>query len=235
MPNKLLAFSFLSNLILIGIIGYMIYALGGFSYLRFKMKNKGITGTYQHRVNLFQQLPLQKGDIVFLGNSITEQCEWSELLNNSKIKNRGISGDMTDGVLKRLNEITKATPSKIFLMIGVNDLILRRPEEIIDLYGQIVDRIINESPESELFIQSVLPINNEQRNTGLKNIDILKINSGIQELATKNKLNYIDLHTLLKDEKGQLLAKYTKDGIHINGDAYLIWKTAIQDLVEENK
>jgi len=231
MIKKILSLSILGNFILVAVILYMIHALGGFSYLRFKMKNRGITGVYQHRLNFFKQLPVKKGDIVFLGNSITEQCEWAELFDNHQIKNRGIAGDMTDGVLKRLEEITTPQPAKIFLMIGINDLIIRTPKEILAYYQKIVARIKLEAPATKLFIQSTLPINNEVKQTGLSNSAVLEINKGIRQIANENQLEYIDLHALLKDNKGQLSAQFTKDGIHINGDAYIIWKKTIEALV----
>ena len=47
---------------------------------------------------------------------------WSEIFQNQNIKNRGISGDVTEGILYRITEITDSNPLKIFLMIGTNDL-----------------------------------------------------------------------------------------------------------------
>ena len=77
---------------------------------------------YYQRATLFEVLPTSKSDIIFLGNSITNGGEWAELLGNPHAKNRGISGDTTQGVLDRLSTITKGKPSKIFLLIGTNDL-----------------------------------------------------------------------------------------------------------------
>ena len=47
---------------------------------------------YQRWRSLFEVLPVYSSDIVFLGNSITDGCEWAELFNNRHVKNRGISG-----------------------------------------------------------------------------------------------------------------------------------------------
>ena len=46
---------------------------------------------------------------------------WSEIFQNPNIKNRGISGDVTEGILYRINEITESQPLQVFLMIGTND------------------------------------------------------------------------------------------------------------------
>ena len=57
--------------------------------------------TYWHqKQTLFESLPTSPEDIVMLGNSITDGGEWAEILDNVHVKNRGISGDTTDGVLQ---------------------------------------------------------------------------------------------------------------------------------------
>ena len=91
--------------------------------------NKALKAYYYHKKEHFETLPKSKKDIIFLGNSITDNCEWAELFNNPHIKNRGIGGDDTDGILERLSDITSGQPAKIFLMIGTNDL----------AYGKTVD------------------------------------------------------------------------------------------------
>ena len=58
-------------------------------------------------------LPERDSGIVFLGNSITAWGEWAELFNDENIANRGIPGDHCDGVRERLDEHSKAAPSKI--------------------------------------------------------------------------------------------------------------------------
>lgn len=52
---------------------------------------------YEQRATLFEELPVTSRDIIFLGNSITNGCEWGELFQNTYVKNRGISGDICMG------------------------------------------------------------------------------------------------------------------------------------------
>ena len=60
--------------------------------------------------------------IVFLGNSITKGGgDWGQRFNSSNIVNRGISGDYTEGILNRLNEIIFYKPIAVFILIGVNE------------------------------------------------------------------------------------------------------------------
>lgn len=232
MTKKLLFFSILVNIFLLAGIWYLINSLGGINYMLFKMKNRGETGVYVHRKDMFAKFPTKENPIVFLGNSITAQCEWSELFDNNNILNRGISGDNTFGIIERLNSITKLQPSKVFLMIGVNDLISYTPKQITANYRRILTLLKQQCPNTNVYIQSVLPVNNEIRNTGVENEDILDINKNLMLLAREFQLNYIDLHPVLGDEKGNLAPSFTKDGIHLNGDAYFVWKNAIEHLVE---
>ncbi len=101
-----------------------------------------------------------KNEIVFLGNSITDGMEWSELLGNKKCVNRGISADITEGILIRLEAITKLQPAKLFIMIGVNDLSRNMtPEEVAANYRKILERVKSETPRTKVYIESVLPVN----------------------------------------------------------------------------
>ena len=99
---------------------------------------------YQKR-SLFEQLPIRGNDIVFLGNSITDGCEWAELFNNRHIKNRGISADRSGWLLARLDPIVNGHPKKLFLMIGTNDLAAGvSPEEVAANIGKLLDRFAEE-------------------------------------------------------------------------------------------
>lgn len=187
---------------------------------------------YDHRKSLFAVLETAPESIVFLGNSLTQQCEWAELFNNPAIKNRGITGDMTTGVLARLDEIVAAKPRKLFLLIGVNDLLFHPPSIILENYQQILQKIKKDSPATQVYVQSILPVNNALRSTGIKNADIRVVNSGIQALAKEFDFPYLDLYQAFVTPEGRMNQKYTYDGIHLNGEGYLNWKQAIATHVE---
>lgn len=60
------------------------------------------------------------GEIVFIGNSITEGGKnWSEKFNIPNIRNRGIGGDVTDGVLERLGEIIFLNQRPFLFLLGL--------------------------------------------------------------------------------------------------------------------
>ena len=106
---------------------------------------------YYRRVSLFEHLPITNNDIVFLGNSITDGAEWAELFNRHNIKNRGISGDITQGILDRLDPVVKGNPAKLFLLIGINDISRNIPEDTIVInIEQIIDEFQHNSPKTRI-------------------------------------------------------------------------------------
>ena len=138
------------------------------------------------------------GDIVFIGNSITELGgDWGKRLDCSSVKNRGISGDVTEGVLKRLGEITYVKPKKIFLKIGINDLFQDEltPEYVASNIKSIVDKIHLESPDTKIYVQTILPTSN---NTSLK-AKIAATNTIIKNSIPSIYYQVIDLHSLFAD------------------------------------
>ena len=88
-------------------------------------------GKYVDIVNRFKTDSKSKKDFVFLGNSITAGTDWAKLLDLPQAKNRGISGDITFGVLDRLQEIIDGKPAKIFILIGINDISRNIPDSVI--------------------------------------------------------------------------------------------------------
>ncbi len=183
---------------------------------------------YEQKVTLFRLLPDTKKEIIFLGNSITDIGEWAEIWNNKKVKNRGISGDNTFGVLARLGEVLSSAPSKIFIMIGINDIARETPDSIIiSNYKKILKSIQAQSPATKIFVQSILPTNDnftEFKRHQQKTAHIIVINKVLEQYCVANKIIYVDLYSSFLDQDKKLNRQYTNDGLHINGAGYLKWK-----------
>ncbi len=229
--SSLLYASLVLNLLFILAGLFALHRYGGWRNLWSKINNRGIEKSYFHRKNLFEMLTPKEGAIVFLGNSLTAGNEWAEMLNNPNILNRGIPGDHCDGISARLDEVLKNRPSKIFLMAGVNDLAFYPPSKVFPKYERLVEAILAKSPQTKLYLQSILPVNNIVSPTPVDNDDIRTLNEDIRKLAAKKGLIFIDLYPLLLDLDGNLDAAYTSDGIHLNGAAYLKWTEAIKNEV----
>ena len=205
---------------------------------------------YHKRIDEFKRDPIGYNKIVFLGNSITEGGDdWNDRFNISNAVNRGISGDFTVSMQARLKEIYHYKPLKLFLLIGINDIFDgvvpyeagETPKRIAQSIFDIVDSIRYYSKETEIFIHTILPVNEEEFRTDrgfypkhdypLEN-QILEINSQIMELGFKGEYNIIDLHTLFMDEEGKMSKELAKDGLHLNQNGYEVWCSKIKEHVE---
>lgn len=186
---------------------------------------------YIQRESMFEMCPVQKADIVFVGDSITARGEWQEFFPDQVVLNRGIDSDVTEGVRNRLSVIIEAQPKKIFLMIGINDL--RQgisSETTLNYYGQILDDLTAALPDCEVYVQSILPVHSS---TGIPNKDVQTLNASIQELAIKHDVTYVDIYSLLADEDNDLPKAYSIDGVHMTGEGYGIWVKALKPYVQE--
>ena len=182
---------------------------------------------YVQRLAKFEKEPVLTGKVLFLGNSITEGGNSRKLLKDSTVINRGISGDNTFGLLQRLDEVTKRKPSKIFLLIGVNDLSKNIPNAaIIENIFNVVGRILAASPKTKIFVQSLLPVNPTVKNFPAgyaKQQNILEINQQLKKYAVALKFTFVDIYSQFSDGQDLLEAGFTHDGLHLNTAGYIHW------------
>ncbi|WP_297890938.1 SGNH/GDSL hydrolase family protein [uncultured Capnocytophaga sp.] len=187
---------------------------------------------YVQRANLFSKLSVTPKDIVFIGNSITNGAEWNELFPRKRVKNRGISGDTSEGVYDRLEAIVKGKPAKIFILIGINDISCGiEVKTIVQNMKQIVEKIQNESPKTKIYIQSILPVNPDfEMFKGHQKPQLIKeINQQYQNIAKEYNVNYINLYPhFLEEGTDRMNKNYTNDGLHLLGEGYLLWSEIIK-------
>jgi lysophospholipase L1-like esterase len=241
MNKKLYYLSLTFNLlVIIGLL--VILVVKGPSWYVDKIQScMGITQTvntdvadetgYANRSSMYKTLSSDRenGRIVFLGDSLTANINWDELLEDDSILNRGIGGDTTKGILKRLDNIISLEPKKLFIMVGINDLLMGKDKKnTINNYDKILSTINEKLPNTQVYIQSILPINNKvSGNNSIDNKEIDKLNNTIKELSDKYKYTFIDIYPLFLDSNNMLKEECTVDGVHLNISGYLIWKNEL--------
>lgn len=185
-----------------------------------------VSDYYKHRVSLFCSLPTVEGKIIMLGNSLQNNALWTELFPMGYITNRGISGDVIEGVHQRLDEVVEDKPDKIFLITGTNDLV-NDPEvsaiQVYDRYEKLILDIMNQLPLTELYVQSMLPLNPKSKFYEGFNDRAAEINKLLEAASGRYGFYYIDIASVLSDEKGDLREDCTTDGIHLSANGYFYW------------
>ncbi len=179
---------------------------------------------YKHKKSQFQMLSQNtKYTTVMLGDSITDEGQWDELLDNPFVQNRGISGDTTDGVLERLDSINKSI-KQVFIMIGVNDIM--RGKEVDEVYSNYL-KIIKffQDRNIKVYIQSTLFIG--ERRAENFNIQVEDLDKRLEKYASENNITFINLNPIFAPNK-ILKKEFTFDDLHLNGAAYKLWAQEIR-------
>ncbi len=193
---------------------------------------------YVRRATHFDDLPVHHRDIIMLGNSLTDGAEWNELLGDPNVKNRGIIGDIIQGLYERMEPILKGQPRKIFILSGVNDVSHGVDGDSI---GRAMEKLIvlikERCPKTEIYLQSMLPFNTDvQMWKLLKDREQVVIdgNRAMEEAAKRQGVTWINLYPLFVDKNGKLREDLTNDGLHLLGPGYLIWRDAIIKYVKSS-
>lgn len=193
---------------------------------------------YYQRSTLFEQLPVGNSDIVMLGDSQTNGCEWHELLGDSRVKNRGISSDVIQGFSDRIQPILDGKPAKIFILGGVNDISHNlTPDSIATAMRNLIVKIKTGSPVTKIYLQSLLPIDNSfnryKAMIGKEEV-IVESNRLLKQVAEEQGVEWVDLYSLMVDPAtGSMKKGLTNDGLHLLGKGYLVWRDAIRAYIEE--
>ena len=184
-----------------------------------------------------QNTNLAKGQIVFIGDSITDlyilDDHYAEL--PLSCYNRGIGGDTTSGVLNRLKvSLYDLNPSAVVLMIGTNDINGGLEEDaILERYEQIIDEINTNLPDTRLYCMSIIPQNSQiEEYSHVRIADttpkIMRLNARICQLAEDKGATYLDLFSLIADENNHLIREYSDDGLHLNPAGLSVWTELIK-------
>jgi lysophospholipase L1-like esterase len=175
---------------------------------------------YEQKADFFKHYPIKPEDFVFMGDSITDGACWDELFPGLPVKNRGINADTIKGVFHRLEDVIAGRPTAVFLLIGTNDLpwyMHHKDNEILLTYEAILQSIQSKSPDTEVFVQSILP--RQRCYTGR----ILKLNRKLEELSKSYRYTFINLFPHFVGDDSGIRADFSNDGLHLMAKGYTRW------------
>jgi len=168
--------------------------------------------------------------IVFLGNSLTHGGDWARLLGLSSISNHGVPGETTRDILRRLHIVKQEPMDRLFFMAGINDLSQRMaPDEIVANTREIVREIHSSHLEASIYVQSVLPVNHDMFPWAPSAALILATNSGLREMHLPEQgIHFVNVHDAFLDERHEMKAEFTDDGVHLTPAGYEHWAGEIR-------
>ena len=229
------------DLIYIVIIATLTIAIATLSLLLYFTKNPKVsTEYYDKKCEVFETENgnFAHGQTVFIGDSITDGCALDVYYSDlpGAVYNRGIGGDSTGGVLKRLKlSLFDINPSRIVLMIGINDINGLVPKaQILKNYSEILSKIKTNLPEAEVICVSILPVNLDLEGYTMisaerSNATAKEINPEIEKLAASYGYGFVNMFDAFCDEDGYLIRELSPDGIHLNHEGYIKYSSLLKD------
>ena len=190
-----------------------------------------------HRYDAFKVLPVNSEQTVFIGNSITNMNEWWEAFGDHNVVNRGVSGAITDEALANIEAVAAGKPKKVFMMLGTNDLGtagICTPEHVLQHVTLMVERFQHVSPETELYIQSLLPSGHTGSGGTRTEARLKATNEALKALCEEKDITYIDLWDELTDVATNSNG-FSYDKLHLTADAYKVWCDKVAPYVTDNE
>ena len=201
-------------------------------------KRLGIKKISQEAYGLIRNLnfyfkPIKKGSAVFIGDSLIEQ--WAELeikFENFKAINRGISGDTSRQLKKRLKSLVNTHNAEVIvILIGTNDINNEIPiDSIADNIQSTVDALSKMNIYIRILICEILPRKELHLVEKIRELNskIAKSTQGIKNAVIVNTFD------LFLDESGYF-ANDTLfiDGVHLNKSGYILLEKILN--IEFNK
>lgn len=163
---------------------------------------------------------------IVLGDSLSQWMPMQQLPKEAIWLNQGISGDTTRGVLQRLSAFRETRPDSIYVLAGINDLKRGASDgEVLVNLRQIMSRLRQQHPQTEIVVQSLLP-----NAVGISNARIRNLNQQLARMAQEQRVSYLDLYAQFADNEGELLADLSTDGLHLNDYGYAVWQSVLQNM-----
>lgn len=125
--------------------------------------------------------------------------------------------------------------SKVFVMLGMNDVGLYGVDGALESAETLLDNIKKNSPDVTIYVQSVTPIMEEHQGSSWNNEVIREFNEKLKNLCSEKKYGFLDVYSVMADENGNLPANYCSDpdamGIHFTDEACQVWADYLKNNV----
>ncbi|MCW4441689.1 SGNH/GDSL hydrolase family protein [Vibrio splendidus] len=167
-------------------------------------------------------------DLVMFGDSITEWAPWADIFRDVSMVNRGLAGDTTTGMLRRIDTTLNVKPKLVCFMAGINDL--AQGYDVDYIYQNYIDMLkVWQENDIRILVQSTLYVGSKLQ--GL-NPSVELLNSKISEYCSQQGIAFLDVNSVLSPN--QLLSnEYSCDDLHLNAKAYQAWSKVLQPKIEE--
>jgi lysophospholipase L1-like esterase len=164
---------------------------------------------------------------ILLGDSLAQWFPSEQLSRDRFWLNQGISGDTTSSILERLAAFEQTKPDSIYLMAGINDL--RQGvsnQDILTNLAEIVRRLKVAHPQTQIYINSILPTRLEAISTN----QIRQLNHSIASLSEQTGIHFVNLQPAAADRQKPIQVQFTTDGMRLSAQGYRAQQLAMTSM-----
>lgn len=138
------------------------------------------------------------------------------------------------GKLKLQELLEQKEYTKIYVMLGMNELGYRFPQTV-EKYRNFIEDLQDWEPCATLYLCANLHVTSTRSDNDkfFNNTNIDKINLEIQTLAEEKELVYLDINELFDDENGNLDKDIASDDSHVTVENYIVWCDWLVEQMEE--
>ena len=203
---------------------------------------------YRFETSMHKLNRLSNPEIVMFGDSHIQSARWNELLGIYKVINRGIAGDVTEGMKNRFDEIIKLKPKVVIIEAGINDVYnWVNPGIILNNFKYFIKTLTKQNIQvvvtsvfysgklwGKEWIERNMPKLNVVENNRGRNKVVKEVNSGLKKLCNEYGAIFVDVNKKLS-QNGFLRDAYTRDQLHLNAKGYKIWSDELLKVLKRLK
>ena len=120
--------------------------------------------------------------------------------------------------------VQKSEVQKIFMMLGQNDLRYRSVDATIESWDTMTQRILEKSPNVEIYIQSLIPEWTKTKSSNANNIKIEEYNVRLEQFCEEKGFHFVEVAPYAVDHVGRMPNPYALDKtIHMNEEGCYQW------------
>lgn len=197
------------------------------TYLGARRITRAIAAGGRSRTRSIQRaFPVEAGETVMLGDSITADGDWTAAIPDRRVRNRGIPWDTTADLLERLDESLTGPPEAVVILIGTNDLEFGVAHaQTVRNTCLILDRISSTVPGTRVVLQTVLPRSDRY------NTLVAPLNAALARVCGERDVEFLDLTVHFAGSDGRLEPAMTDDGLHPNGTGHRRWAELLRGVL----
>lgn len=233
MTKKKIILMAVAAVLLIAIVWGAIYLFG--TYLPEKREHeelmRQVEKYYADKIETYKAQNEKYGDfevdVAFLGDSLTDGYDLGRYYPQYLTVNRGIGGETTHGLEKRLDvSLFDLKPKVAVILIGANNM-----DSMFENYENMLIEIKKKAPDTKIILCSLTSMGGES--WGKKNHLAAYNNVGIKLMAKKYGFEFVDLYSALFDlATGEIVAEYTTDGGHLTHEGYVVFTEAVTPVID---